>query len=115
MKKGDAIDSMHLALNDLSSALYRISRDEGIGDYPLEVNIGTDRLFVLDEGLVVYRPDCGGIPCEQVRTSIKVLPYPPTETGGGSGHSGEEQKPKPSPEPGADKVCPACNGTGKVK
>ena len=119
MIKDDPIGSVHFAISNLASALHGISLNEEL-EYPLEIELGDDRIFVLHGGVVISQPNnfphVSGIPSyERLVAGIKVRPYPSNEPSGGSSSKPEESKTAPSHTAGGDKTCPVCHGTGKVK
>src|SRR5438876_10864429 len=103
MEKNEAVGSVHLAISHLASALHGISVADLTHTEPLAIELGDDKVFVLDNGLVICKPDrLMGLDPRLLgdRTaSIKILPYPslPEHEGRSSG-SGQHESPGPTPK-----------------
>jgi len=122
-EKEDAVGSVHLAINNLVSALHGIRTASPMPDEPLTIELGEDRVFILQDGLVVCRPhnfmNVDAIPFGDLTAAIKVIPYPPRDEGSSSGSGGESggsrQTHNPETGSGGERQCPICLGTGKIK
>lgn len=121
MGKKDAVSSVHLAINNLVSALHGIRATKAIPDEPLTVELGEDRVFVLQDGCVICRPNdfanVDAIRFGDLQVAIKVIKYPPREDPSGSSGGkpgGSDKTPKPKEGSAGERQCPVCLGTGII-
>lgn len=121
MDHDKALGSVHLAISHLASTLAGVETDNVTLAFPHTIEFGgRDRLFLLEDGVIVFEPDYNLLPSwrgPETAVAINTRPYEKLpEKQAAPGQPNEQPEPGPTfvPAGGGTKPCPACKGTGVI-